>query len=138
MIPPAKDWDAAFADAEPTHVAAIESRGFLLAGPIAERLGAGLVPLRKAGKLPYRTRRVEYALEYGRDALEVHSDACDSTARVLVVDDVLATGGTASAACDLVEQLGATLVGCTFLLELRALGGEERLHPRRIRSLIAY
>jgi adenine phosphoribosyltransferase len=128
----------AFEGERPTHVAAIESRGFLLAGPIAERLGAGLIPLRKAGRLPRATRRVEYALEYGRDALEVHQDACDAAARVLIVDDVLATGGTARAACELIATLGATVIGCTFLLGIAELGGLARLAPYSGRVLIAY
>ena len=121
-----------------THVVAIESRGFILGGPIAQRLGAGFVPVRKPGKLPYRRQRVDYALEYGTDALEIHADACAGAGRVLVVDDVLATGGTASAAGHLVEQLGAAVIGFSFLIELEALGGASRLGTRRRTSALRY
>ncbi len=129
---------APFRNAGVTLVAAIESRGFLLGAPIALSLGLGLVPIRKPGKLPSRTERLDYALEYGNDALEIHADACDSAARVLIVDDVLATGGTARAACALVERLGATVVGCTFLLELSFLSGGAALGERRRASVICY
>jgi adenine phosphoribosyltransferase len=115
-----------------THVAAVESRGFLFGAPIAQHLGAGLIPLRKPGKLPARRHRVEYALEYGTDALEAHEDACPESARVLVVDDVLATGGTAAAACQLVERTGATVVGCAFLMSLDFLPGRTALAGRRV------
>jgi adenine phosphoribosyltransferase len=115
-----------------THVAAIESRGFLIGAPVAQHLGAGLIPLRKPGKLPARRHREEYALEYGTDALEAHEDACAAGARVLVVDDVLATGGTAAAACRLVERTGATVVGCGFLLSLEFLPGRTALAGRRV------
>jgi adenine phosphoribosyltransferase len=127
-----------FRTATPTHVAAIESRGFLLGAPIALALGAALVPIRKVGKLPYRTERIDYALEYGAAAIEVHSDAWPPGAHVLVIDDVLATGGTAVAACALVERMEAQVVGCGFLLSLPFLGGEERLAGRRVESLIRY
>ena len=123
---------------EVTHVAAIESRGFLFAGPIANALEAGAVPVRKRGKLPSRAEREEYALEYGSDVLEMHSDALPQNARVLVVDDVLATGGTAAAACRLVERLGGEVVGCSFLLRLGFLDGIERLRHRKVSSLITY
>jgi adenine phosphoribosyltransferase len=121
-----------------THVAAIESRGFIFGAPIAQQLEAGLVPLRKPGKLPWRTRRVEYALEYGSDALEAHEDDRHREARVLVVDDVLATGGTAAAACELVEALGALVVGCSFLLSLDFLGGAKALGDRPASVLLRY
>lgn len=120
-----------FAESAITHVVAVESRGFLLAGPIARRLGAGLVPVRKPGKLPYNVVRQEYALEYGSDCLEMHSDALGAGSRVLVVDDVLATGGTARAACLLVEGHGGQIAGCSFLLELSFLHGRESLDGRR-------
>jgi len=127
-----------FRDAAPTHVAAIESRGFLLGAPVALALGTALVPIRKVGKLPYRTERIDYALEYGAAAIEVHADAWPADARVLVIDDVLATGGTAVAACALVERMQATVVGCGFLLSLPFLGGEERLAGRAVESLVRY
>ena len=121
-----------------THVAAIESRGFILGAPIAQRLGAGFIPVRKRGKLPHRTEGVDYALEYGTDRVEVHADACGAGARVLVVDDVLATGGTAAATCELLEKVGAEVVGCAFLLSIGALGGERRLGGRLIRTLVEF
>jgi adenine phosphoribosyltransferase len=110
-----------------TQVAGIESRGFILAAPIAARIGAGFVPVRKPGKLPWETVRVEYDLEYGSDAIEAHADAVGPGDRVLVVDDVLATGGTASAAVQLLKSLGAEVVGVSVLLELAFLGGRARL-----------
>ncbi|HVE79987.1 MAG TPA: adenine phosphoribosyltransferase [Gemmatimonadaceae bacterium] len=127
-----------YAGGRVTHVAAIESRGFLLGGPVARRLGAGLVPVRKRGKLPYATRAVEYALEYGTDQLEMHVDACAPGARVVVVDDVLATGGTAAAACRLVEDVGGTVVGCAFLIALAFLPGLETLGTRQPHALVTY
>jgi adenine phosphoribosyltransferase len=121
-------------------VVAAEARGFILGAALARELGAGFVPARKPGKLPGETISAEYALEYGIDALEVHADALAGGARVLVHDDLLATGGTAGALCDLVEELGGEIVGCSFLVELRALGGRNRLqasaHP--VHTLIAY
>ena len=119
-----------------THVAGIESRGFILGAPVATTLGAGFVPLRKPGKLPSAVERVEYALEYGTDALEVLRHALGARDRVLIVDDVLATGGTARAACDLVARTGSTLVGCSFLRELSALGGRRPLGDVRVSTLL--
>jgi adenine phosphoribosyltransferase len=121
-----------------THVAAIESRGFLLGGPVALALGAGLVPVRKRGKLPFRTEAVEYALEYGTDRLEVHVDACSTGGLVLVVDDVLATGGTAAATCALLERVGARVAGCSFLLSLEFLDGTRQLGDREVRTLLKF
>ena len=127
-----------FAKAGVTHVVAIESRGFILGGPIAQHLGAGFIPVRKPGKLPSQTRREQYELEYGTDAVEIHDDATDRQARVLIVDDVLATGGTAAATCRLVESLGTTVVGFTFLIALSFLPGLQRLSSRPVRTLITY
>lgn len=121
-----------------THVAAIESRGFILGGPIAQQLSAGFVPIRKAGKLPFDTGFEEYALEYGTDRLEMHTDALQAGHRVLVVDDVLATGGTAAAACRLVERLGAEVVACSFLMALSFLPGMEAMAARRSATLVVY
>jgi len=129
---------APFRNAGVTLVAAIESRGFLLGGPVAQALGAGIIPIRKVGKLPFTTRRVTYQLEYGTDALEVHIDACANGANVLVVDDVLATGGTAAAACELMESVGGRIVGCSFLLALSFLNGANRLAGRRLESVLTY
>ncbi|HEY2180045.1 MAG TPA: adenine phosphoribosyltransferase [Solirubrobacteraceae bacterium] len=119
-------------------VIAAEARGFLLGPPLALELGAGFVLARKPGKLPYETVSAEYLLEYGADQLEVHSDAVSDGARVLVHDDLLATGGTALALCELVEQLGGTVAGCGFLIELAFLGGRERLAPRETHALLSY
>lgn len=121
-----------------TRVVAIESRGFLLGAPIAVVLGAGLVPIRKPGKLPAARERVEYALEYGTDAMEMHSDALVPGDRVLVVDDVLATGGTAQAARRLVQSRQVELLGFSFLIELMFLGGRKRLGDARIEALLQY
>jgi adenine phosphoribosyltransferase len=119
-----------------THVAGIESRGFILGAPVAIALGAGFVPVRKPGKLPAPVLSSEYALEYGADRLELHADAVGPGARVLLVDDVLATGGTALAAAQLVEEAGAVLAGCTFLLAIGALGGRQRLAHRTTTVLL--
>src|SRR5947209_20609253 len=127
-----------FRGAEVTRVVSIESRGFLLGAPIALALDAGLVPIRKPGKLPSERGRVEYALEYGTDALEMHSDAVGARDRVLVVDDVLATGGTAEAAAKLVRAHGAAVVGFTFLIELDFLKGRARLAGERVEALLHY
>jgi adenine phosphoribosyltransferase len=130
----------AFASARITHVVAIESRGFILGAPVAQRLSAGFVPVRKAGKLPAKTVAEEYALEYGTDILEVHADACDWSRkpRVLIVDDVLATGGTADATRRLIEGLGAEVVGFSFLIALSFLPGLAKLHGRILRALVTY
>ncbi len=119
-------------------VVAAEARGFILGAALARELGAGFVPARKPGKLPHETVSAQYALEYGIDALEVHADALAGGARVLVHDDLLATGGTASALCELVGNLGAEIVGCAFLVELSYLGGRQRLAAHAVHSLIAY
>lgn len=117
-------------------VAGIEARGFMLASAIAYATGVGVVPVRKGGKLPRATHRAAYALEYGEAVLEVHTDAFKPGERVLVVDDVLATGGTAAATLDLVERAGGRVAGFTVLLELSFLPGRERLAPREVHALL--
>ena len=119
-------------------VVAAEARGFILGGALAIELGAGFVPARKPGKLPHDTIAAEFILEYGVDALEMHSDALADGARVLLHDDVLATGGTARALGELIEGTGAVLVGCCFLLELAFLGGRERLAGYDMHALLTY
>src|SRR5579862_8935376 len=119
-------------------VVAAEARGFILGGALARSLGAGFVPARKRGKLPHDTVSAEYALEYGIDALEMHADAFAGGARVLLHDDLLATGGTAAALADLVTKLGGEIVACAFLVELTFLGGRARLEPHLVHSLIDY
>jgi adenine phosphoribosyltransferase len=121
-----------------SRVISIESRGFLLGAPIALVLEAGLVPIRKPGKLPGERGRVEYSLEYGTDALEMHRDAVGPRDRVLIVDDVLATGGTAGAAAQLVRAHGARVAGFSFLIELDSLRGRERLEGERVEALLHY
>jgi adenine phosphoribosyltransferase len=119
-------------------VVGVEARGFIVAAPVAYRLGAGFVPVRKPGKLPWRTESEQYALEYGVDSLEMHGDALAAGEEVLVVDDVIATGGTARATARLVERAGATVTGLAFLIELTYLAGREKLEGYDIVSLVAY
>lgn len=119
-------------------VAGIEARGFIMATPVAEALHAGFVPIRKPGKLPYRVVREEYDLEYGRDALEVHEDAFVAGDRVLIVDDVLATGGTSAAAVRLIRRLGAEVIGVAVFIELGFLGGRDALAGVPVHSLVTY
>lgn len=119
-------------------VVGIESRGFILGAPMALRLGCGFVPVRKPGKLPSQTLRQEYQLEYGRDALEIHLDAILPGQSVLVVDDLLATGGTTGATCQLVEGLGGRVAGLSFLVELAFLNGREKLRPYRVESAMQF
>ena len=123
---------------QPDLIVGIESRGFIVGTALATAQGIGFSPVRKPGKLPAKTVKQEYALEYGTDALEIHADALQPSASVLVVDDVLATGGTAGATCRLVERAGGTIVACAFMIELTALGGRQRLAGRQISSLVAY
>ena len=118
-------------------IAAIESRGFLFGVPLALRLGKGFVPVRKPGKLPWKTNRIEYVLEYGTDAVEIHQDAIHDGERVLLVDDLLATGGTAGAACKLIESCGGVVAACAFTVELKFLPGRQKLAGHRVESLIA-
>ena len=124
---------------EPDYIVGIESRGFIFAMPIAHQLSQGFVPIRKAGKLPRAVHSVAYTLEYGEDKLEVHQDAFEAGSKVLIVDDLLATGGTAAAAADLVAKTGATVVGLSFLIELDGLSGRDKL-PKDVpvQSLIHY
>jgi len=119
-------------------VVGIESRGFIFGSAIADRLGAGFAPVRKLGKLPSKTRRASYSLEYGTDSLEIHEDAAARGTRVLIVDDLLATGGTAAATVSLVRGLGAEIVGVQFLIELLALGGRERLTGEKVGTVLTY
>lgn len=119
-------------------VVGIESRGFVLGAPLALELGVGFVPVRKLGKLPWETVRAEYALEYGTNCVEIHKDAIDPGQRVLIVDDLLATGGTARATTDLVHKLGGVVVGLAFLVELSDLGGRSKLGDNEVSVLISY
>jgi adenine phosphoribosyltransferase len=119
-------------------VVGMESRGFIFSAPMAYRLNAGLVPVRKLGKLPAETITVEYALEYGSNTLEIHRDAIEAGQKVLIVDDLLATGGTVKGTIELVERLKGVVVGLAFLVELDFLNGRERLDGRRVTSVIQY
>jgi adenine phosphoribosyltransferase len=125
-----------FLEAGVTKVVGIEARGFILGGPVALSLNTGFVPFRKPGKLPWKAIRREYALEYGTNVVEAHEDAITSADRVLIVDDVLATGGTAAAAADLVRDLGGVVLGWSFLLELGFLSGKTKLAGAPIRSVV--
>ncbi|MGB5106731.1 MAG: adenine phosphoribosyltransferase [Candidatus Zixiibacteriota bacterium] len=127
-----------FAKHKITKVGVIESRGFIFGGPIAMALGVGLVPIRKKGKLPWDTVRQSYKLEYGTDSLEVHKDAVNKRDRVLIIDDLLATGGTAQASTKLIEKLGAKVAGLGFLIELSFLDGRKKLKEYDVLTLINY
>ncbi|TDQ29148.1 adenine phosphoribosyltransferase [Zeaxanthinibacter enoshimensis] len=120
------------------YVVGMESRGFFFAPMLAARLQAGFIPVRKNGKLPHDTITASYSLEYGDDTLEMHTDSISKGDRVLIHDDVLATGGTARAVCDMVEKLGGEVVQCVFLLEIKALKGEEKLNGFKVTSLMEY
>jgi len=127
-----------FHDVEVSRVVGVESRGFILAAPVAYRLRAGFVPVRKAGKLPWAVAREEYELEYGTDKLEIHRDAIHPDEPILVVDDVLATGGTALATSKLIEALGGRVVGIGVMIELEGLGGRDKLAGHRVESLVRF
>lgn len=127
-----------YADKSIDLVLGIEARGFIFAAALAYRLDAGFVPVRKKGKLPYTTDSAEYALEYGTDRVEMHTDALFPNARVLVVDDLIATGGTAKATCELIERQKGTVVECAFVIELKFLNGRDTLKGREVFSLIQY
>ena len=127
----AMDWGAPI-----DRIAGIESRGFLFGVPLAQALGIGFPPIRKPGKLPWRTQKVEYELEYGTDAVEIHEDGVGPGQRVLVVDDLLATGGTMAASCELVEAVGGVVAGCAVVVELGFLSGRDRLAPHTVGSLV--
>ena len=129
---------APFADEHIDKVCGIEARGFVFAAPVAYHHAAGFVPVRKAGKLPWDIEREEYELEYGTDLLEIHRDAVQPGERVLIVDDVIATGGTAAATARLVEKLGGEVVGFTFVIELGFLGGRTKIGDYRLESLVTY
>jgi len=119
-------------------IVAAEARGFIFAAPLALELDVGFVPIRKPGKLPSETHSLAYDLEYGSDTLEIHVDGVEPGERVLVVDDLLATGGTVEVCCQLVEKIGAQVVSCAFLIELAALGGADRIRPREFFALLKY
>lgn len=127
-----------YRDREIDVIVAAEARGFIFAAPLALELGMAFVPVRKPGKLPHDTHAFEYDLEYGTDKLEIHVDGIESGQKVLVVDDLLATGGTVDACCQLVERAGAEIVSCAFLIELGGLGGAERVAPRDTFALLHY
>jgi adenine phosphoribosyltransferase len=129
---------ADFSDAGIDYVAAVEARGFIFGAAVAEKLAAGFIPIRKKNKLPWQTERITYDLEYGTDTLEVHRDAVTSGAKVLMVDDLLATGGTMVAACKLIEKIGGHIAGIAFLVELSDLKGREKLAGYKLTSVISY
>jgi adenine phosphoribosyltransferase len=125
-------------DLQPQYIVGMESRGFIFGSALAYELGLGFIPVRKPGKLPADVHTVEYALEYGTDRLEIHQDAVVPNSRVLIVDDLIATGGTAGATAQLLQEIGSTLVGCAFIIELDALNGRSRLPNVPIISLVHY
>ncbi len=129
---------AGFTEAGVEYVAAVEARGFIFGSAVAEKLGAGFVPIRKKGKLPAQTESITYDLEYGTDTLEVHLDAVESGAKILMVDDLLATGGTMAAACKLIERIGGKVAGIVFLIELAGLRGAEKIADYEVTSIISY
>jgi adenine phosphoribosyltransferase len=127
-----------FLDRKIDYVAAVEARGFIFGVAAAQKLGAGIIPIRKAGKLPHKTHTETYALEYGTDSLQVHRDAANEGASVLLVDDLLATGGTMAAAARLIEKIPAKVVGVAFLIELESLNGRQKLGAYNVHSVVRY
>ncbi len=129
---------AGFIDKGIEYIAAVEARGFIFGAAVAEKLHAGFVPIRKKGKLPYKTESITYDLEYGTDTLQVHCDAVKKGAKVLMIDDLLATGGTMAAACKLIEKIGGQIAGISFLIELTGLAGRKKLSGYKINCVISY
>ncbi len=129
---------AGFTVADIDYVAAVEARGFIFGAAVARKLQTGFVPIRKQGKLPFKTESITYDLEYGTDTLEVHNDAVNNGSSVLMVDDLLATGGTMAAACKLIEKIGGHIVGISFLIELNELAGREKLDGYEVKTVISY
>ena len=133
-----KELSNSFGPAGIDYVAAVEARGFIFGTAVAQELGVGFVPIRKKGKLPFKTESYSYDLEYGTDTLEVHSDAVKKGAKVLMIDDLLATGGTMVAGCKLIEKIGGQIIGIVFLIELCDLNGREKLAGYNVKSIISY
>jgi adenine phosphoribosyltransferase len=129
---------AGFIEAGIEYVAAVEARGFIFGAAVAIKLGVGFVPIRKKGKLPFKTESITYDLEYGTDTLQVHCDAIKEGAKVLMVDDLLATGGTMAAACKLIERIGGQIVAISFLIELGELAGRDKLGDYTVKTVISY
>jgi adenine phosphoribosyltransferase len=129
---------ADFTGADIKYVAAVEARGFIFGAAVARKLGAGFIPIRKKGKLPFKTESITYDLEYGTDTLQVHCDAVTEGAKVLMVDDLLATGGTMAAACKLIEKIGGKIVAISFLIELGELAGRDKLSGYNVKTVISY
>lgn len=127
-----------FTNADIKYVAAVEARGFIFGAAVAKKIGVGFVPIRKKGKLPFKTESITYDLEYGTDTLQVHCDAVTKGAEVLMVDDLLATGGTMAAACKLIEKIGGQIAAISFLVELAELNGREKLQGYDIKTVISY
>ncbi|HTL87788.1 MAG TPA: adenine phosphoribosyltransferase [Leptolyngbya sp.] len=126
------------ADLKPDFIVGMESRGFIFGAPLAYKMNIGFIPVRKPGKLPAAVHSIEYDLEYGKDCLEMHQDAVEPGSRILIVDDLIATGGTAGATAKLVQKIGCELVGCAFVIELKDLKGRDRLPPVPIVTLVEY
>ncbi|MFH1210932.1 MAG: adenine phosphoribosyltransferase [archaeon] len=127
-----------YKDIKVDKVAAIEARGFIIGALLAHELGVGFIPIRKKGKLPAETTSMEYDLEYGKDTIEIHTDAITKGDKIVLADDLIATGGTCLAACNLIEKLGGEIVECAFVIDLPELGGKEKLAPRKVFSLVEF